>query len=112
MYDSFVSRRNAKVIGAAVRSGAIVSSLFPSVVKERLYKEAEEKQMQAKRLLNGHGSAKWLSADHVEDGMDAESQSCLPYQEKPIVRIKFAPSNQRCMLCSFMLIFLFSIRTG
>jgi hypothetical protein len=37
MYDRFVTRRNDKVMGAAVRSTAIVSSLFPSQVRDRLY---------------------------------------------------------------------------
>ena len=37
VYDTFVSRRNAKVMGAAIRSTAIVSSLFPSQVRDRLY---------------------------------------------------------------------------
>lgn len=37
VYDNMVSRRNAKVWGAAVRSTQIVSSLFPSQVREQLY---------------------------------------------------------------------------
>lgn len=37
VYDAFVRRRNAKVMGAAMRSTAIVTSLFPSTVRERLY---------------------------------------------------------------------------
>lgn len=37
MYDGLVSRRNKKVMSAAVRSTAIVTSLFPSQVRDRLY---------------------------------------------------------------------------
>lgn len=37
VYDTFVSRRNTKVMRAAIRSTAIVSSLFPSQVRDRLY---------------------------------------------------------------------------
>lgn len=37
VYDCIVSRRNVKVMSAAVRSTAIVTSLFPSTVRDRLY---------------------------------------------------------------------------
>lgn len=41
VYDTFVRRRNDKVMTAAVRSTAIVSSLFPSTVRDRLYDEVK-----------------------------------------------------------------------
>jgi hypothetical protein len=41
---SYVQRRNEKVILAAARSTAIVSSLFPSNIRDRLYKDQEEQQ--------------------------------------------------------------------
>jgi hypothetical protein len=40
---SYVKRRNDKVIQAAARSNAIVSSLFPSNVRDRLFKAEDEK---------------------------------------------------------------------
>jgi hypothetical protein len=36
VYDGFVRQRNNKVVGHATRSNAIVTSLFPSNVRERL----------------------------------------------------------------------------
>lgn len=39
---SFVKRRNDKVIKRTVQSTAIVTSLFPSNVRDRLYKEQED----------------------------------------------------------------------
>jgi Adenylate and Guanylate cyclase catalytic domain len=36
-YDYFVERRQTVVLGTATRSNAIVSSLFPSVVRDQLY---------------------------------------------------------------------------
>ena len=39
VYDVFVQRRNSKIMGAAIRSTAIVSELFPSNVHDRLYGE-------------------------------------------------------------------------
>jgi class 3 adenylate cyclase len=43
VYDWFVQRRNTKVVGEAAKSNAIVTSLFPSNVRDRLYAENEEK---------------------------------------------------------------------
>lgn len=40
MYDVFVQRRNNRIMGAAVRSTAIVNELFPSNVHNRLYGES------------------------------------------------------------------------
>jgi hypothetical protein len=37
LYDYFVERRQTVVLGTATRSNAIVSSLFPSVVRDQLY---------------------------------------------------------------------------
>ena len=45
VYDRFVARRNDKVIDAAARSSTIVSSLFPSNVRDRLYAQADEHQV-------------------------------------------------------------------
>jgi class 3 adenylate cyclase len=41
MYDRFVQRRNSKIVSAAATSNAIVSSLFPSNVRERLFTEKD-----------------------------------------------------------------------
>ena len=42
MYDRTVRRRNQKMVQAAMRSGRIVSSLFPDTVRDRLLAEEEE----------------------------------------------------------------------
>lgn len=47
MYDFFVRRRNAKVESAAARSNKIVSSLFPSNVRDRLLAEEEKNEKRA-----------------------------------------------------------------
>jgi len=80
MYDWFVRRRNNKVMSAAVRSGAIVSSLFPSTVRDRLYKEAEEKAANNARLQ------KWLHTDGVDADAGAieTDDDVIAYKAKPI----------------------------
>jgi hypothetical protein len=52
MYDRFVRRRNNKIVSAAAKSNAIVSSLFPSNVRDRLFKEDGSKS-RLKSFLNG-----------------------------------------------------------
>ena len=44
VYDMAVTRRQRKVMERANRTNAIVSSLFPTNVRDRLYREAEDKK--------------------------------------------------------------------
>lgn len=48
MYDRLVTQRNQKITTAAVRSTAIVTSLFPSNVRDRLYAGNEDGDLDAK----------------------------------------------------------------
>ena len=41
VYDTLIEKRQGKVIDAAVKSDAIVRSLFPSNIRDRLYQQAE-----------------------------------------------------------------------
>ena len=41
-YDRFVERRQKMVLNNALQSGAIVSSMFPDAIRDRLMQEAEE----------------------------------------------------------------------
>jgi hypothetical protein len=51
LYDFFVARRQKKVRGQAVRSNAIVSSLFPAQVRDKLYATEDEQRKQYKSGL-------------------------------------------------------------
>jgi hypothetical protein len=51
---SFVKRRNEKIIKTAVRSTAIVTSMFPSNVRDRLYKDIDDDEKKRKQ----HGNLK------------------------------------------------------
>jgi len=53
MYDGIVQRRNMKVVGAAARSNAIVTSLFPANVADRLIAEKEQEEMNKNKKRNG-----------------------------------------------------------
>jgi class 3 adenylate cyclase len=77
IYDMSVQKRNNKVVGAAARSNAIVSSLFPSNVRDRLLADREAESNQ-----KGHGKGTlrgYLSGDKQNEG----SQDDI-YKTKPI----------------------------
>jgi hypothetical protein len=46
-YDWMVQRRQKKLMTAAVQSSAIVSSLFPKAVRDRLFKSSQENATEA-----------------------------------------------------------------
>jgi class 3 adenylate cyclase len=54
VYDNFVRRRNTKIVSAAAKTNAIVSSLFPSNVRDRLFMENGSKS-RLKTFLNEGG---------------------------------------------------------
>ena len=71
IYDRFVQKRNKKVLDAAAKSGAIVSSLFPSTVRDRLFDEPKDDKNsstpsnQMKTFLNEHGDIETGDEDEV-----------------------------------------------
>lgn len=81
MYDRFVQRRNSKVVDAATRSNAILSSLFPKNVRERLF---EQEQQKAKMLKQGGAGANAMNVggqkrlrSFLDDGSNVGGDSGL-----------------------------------
>ena len=72
MYDSLVKTRDEKVVGAAARSSAIVASLFPSNVRDRILADQEDQSqndhshntMNTPRSLKGYLSEKNNDSNH------------------------------------------------
>lgn len=82
MYDRFVRRRNEKVVNAAARSTKLVSSLFPSTVRDRLLAEqehAEQREQGTKSRLKN-----FLAGDRSTAACDMEETDDLMYKTKPI----------------------------
>jgi class 3 adenylate cyclase len=54
-YDWFVQRHNQMVVGAAARANAILSTLFPKNVRDRLFeeRETEEREWEEKYKIDG-----------------------------------------------------------
>lgn len=79
MYDRFIQKRNEKVINAAARSNAIVSTLFPSNVRDRLFAEAKEQEAQGNRWLAPKSGLK----NFLTEG-EAKTDDDMMFKSKPI----------------------------
>jgi hypothetical protein len=86
MYDCFVVRRNRKLLNAMTRTNAIVSSLFPSNVRDRIFADAKEDKDE-KKALNGKSRLKtFLSSGNDDDEFDddVDEDDKYMYKTKPI----------------------------
>jgi class 3 adenylate cyclase len=93
-YDWFVQRRNQMMVGAAARANAILSTLFPKNVRDRLFEERELEEKNTidgkkKPLLDLPGNKARLSNFLIEardlnaDDTDADDNDFM-YKSKPI----------------------------
>ncbi|KAL7562526.1 hypothetical protein ACA910_008233 [Epithemia clementina (nom. ined.)] len=83
MYDRFVRSRNVKVVNAAVRSNRIVSSLFPSNVRDRLLAEQEENEkIEAEQQGTQTRLKKFLATDSPTS-RDMETENIM-FKTQPI----------------------------
>ncbi|GKY99151.1 hypothetical protein MPSEU_000870600 [Mayamaea pseudoterrestris] len=79
-YDRFVQRRNNIVLSAATKSHAILSSLFPSNIRDRLYAEKTETDA----AQSGSSNLKSLLANDGLAGVAGEEDAEMGYKGKPI----------------------------
>jgi class 3 adenylate cyclase len=87
MYDFYVHRRNTIIQKAAVKSNAIVSSLFPSNVRERLFNDAQDQAKESKvhEVSGKKGLISFLtSAEGDVKNEAAEEEDNAFYKTKPI----------------------------
>lgn len=83
LYDHFVNVRQKKVMATAKRTNAIVSSLFPQNVRERILKDAEEQaaeDMKGKTIFGFNAPAK----TQLKNFLDVEDGTANPHGSKPI----------------------------
>lgn len=80
LYDTMIEKRQRKVMLSATRSSAIVSSLFPSTIRGRLYQESapaapEKETNQRKRMhnfmLRSQGSVEPINTGPIADLFEA-----------------------------------------
>jgi hypothetical protein len=79
-YDRFVQRRNNIVLSAATKSHAILSSLFPSNIRDRLYAEREAADKQSNK--GNPNLTSLLRTDGV--GVSGVADGDMGYVGKPI----------------------------
>lgn len=96
LYDFYVERRQKKVMTTAVRTNAIVSSLFPSVVRDRLYQtedshnENTDKKTMFK-LANSKARLKTFLSDGSSSGIgdmdETEAGGVMQLKSAPIAEL-------------------------
>lgn len=107
VYDSFVRRRNAKVMQAAMRSTAIVSSLFPSNVRDRLYDghAADNGAPATSTTATGSSSAKlrrFMDKGAGTDGINGEEDhDAVILESKPIADLFPETTVMFCDIAGF-----------
>ena len=73
IYDCLVERRNTAVMKSAEKSSKIVHSLFPAVVRDRLFKTAEEEMAAAEEEKRHKGGIRSLVPKAVSSIVDTNS---------------------------------------
>jgi hypothetical protein len=101
-YDYLVQRRQRRTFLKAKRTNAIVAALFPSNVRDRLLRDAEEqaeneakaKEQQSRFAIGAH------QKDQLRTFLDEEEEHNIaqPYSTKPIADLFVS-------LCRFTIIF-------
>jgi hypothetical protein len=74
MYDCFVRQRQQKVNRVAVKSNAIVTSLFPAQVRDKLFQDKKEttaKDRKANPFKRANAGP--IPGEHLESGINGES---------------------------------------
>lgn len=83
VYDIYVQRRQTKVLESAAKSAAIVHSLFPKNVTDRMMKDLEQKT-KGKDTGNYRFSARTQMKDFLQDSGEKSTNSVAVYDTKPI----------------------------
>jgi len=79
VYDILVQRRQELVMRTATNANAVVSSLFPSSIQQRMLQDAEEQ-----RALRKGNSGKGDKAD-LKNFLEESRSALKPFESKPIV---------------------------
>ena len=93
LYDVCVARRQKIVMNRALESGAIVSSLFPAEVRQKLYEEQQAKIVKEKKRSNFQTSATGGAASGAPVSCDDETTLAISNQiarEYPECTVFFA----------------------
>jgi hypothetical protein len=85
LYDVFVSRRQRAVVSAATRTQALVSSLFPTSVQDRILDDAAKSTQKDSAFGSAYTArAKAQLRDFFQGGGDNDEQSSPLLKSRPI----------------------------
>jgi hypothetical protein len=85
MYDYLVTRRQTVVLSAAARTQALVSSLFPKSVQQRMLEDANEHALNELNINRTYGfRAKSQLKEFLEDDGDHNSTNMQIFSTRPI----------------------------
>ena len=84
MYDILVERRQKKVMKSAMQTGAIVSSLFPKNVRDRLLKEEEANANKDKQVAKAKNSLQSFMRDGSKPKETAAYDMLSGLDDRPI----------------------------
>jgi hypothetical protein len=85
MYDYLVTRRQSLVLTAAARTQALVSSLFPKSVQQRILEDANEHALNEQRINRTYGfRAKSQLKEFLEDDAEHAAHSMPLFNTRPI----------------------------
>jgi hypothetical protein len=88
LYDYMVERRQRKVMSTAKRTNAIVSQLFPSVVRDRIYAtEGDAANRKAYMLTNTKTKLKTFLNDGASTNNDKSETSGKSFSAAPIAEL-------------------------
>jgi hypothetical protein len=106
LYDYMVERRQRKVMSTAVRTNAIVSQLFPSVVRDRIYAtDGRAANKTAYMLTNTKTRLKTFLNDGVSTNHDKTESSARSTSAPPIAEL-----FPECVKTVYPLLWLVSVR--
>lgn len=86
IYDRIVQQRHLAILHAAARSNALISSLFPTNFRDRLFEEVDneadaETRESRKSDMNGSSSDPMMAA---MQGINDDDDDPVAYKGKPI----------------------------
>ncbi|KAL7562125.1 hypothetical protein ACA910_019867 [Epithemia clementina (nom. ined.)] len=88
VYDCVSERRQKKVLQVAVQSTAVVSNLFPQVVRDRIFRSQEEKAIRKERVSTAKlRLQQFLRNDDRAHGMEMQAGNAHEGENVPIAEL-------------------------
>lgn len=84
LYDHLVEKRQEKIMSSAVRSSALINSLFPANVRERLMDDAVQQQQQQELLELGDHAISLQQEQPIQQKEEQKQNQSSPFTRSPL----------------------------